>query len=201
MSATPHKLAKLEQAVRQTYEAKDPQRAAWADWLYDTHVFTVADYAQSLAERYDVPVYMCRAAAVLHDIADASMSRFDPNHEQASMDIARQLLDAAGYDAAEIGIIVDDALKLHSCHDGQRPDTQVGKVLATADALAHLQTDFYTYATETMMDDMPIDKRRAWAAKKIRRDFNDKIAYDAIREEARPYYEKLAAHFNNEDRV
>lgn len=189
------KLEKLERAVRGLYETKSPSRADWADWLYAEHVFIVADYAEDIAKRYDAPVYMCRAAAVLHDVADAKMSRFDPLHEQASMDIARQLLHESGYSDAEIQIIVDDAITLHSCRDGKKPQTGVGKVLSTADARAHLETNYYIYATESMMKNMTEDKKREWAIKKIPRDFYDKIAYEEIRDEVRPSYEKLVAHF------
>lgn len=195
MNTDPSKLEKLELSVRRLYEAKNPNRADWSDWLYAGHVFIVADYAEELAKRYDVPVYMCRAAAALHDIADATMSRFAAEHEQTSLDIARQLLNEAEYSDAEIQVIVDDAIKLHSCRDGRRPKTDVGKVLSAADARAHLETNFYVYATEKMMNDMPEDKRLEWAAKKIFRDFNDKIAFDEIREEVRPSYEKLVSRF------
>lgn len=190
------KLEKLERSVRDMYEAKAPNRADWSDWLYAEHVFVVADYAEELAERYDAPVYMCRAAAVLHDIADATMSRFAPEHEQASLVIARKLLNDTGFTSEEVEVIVDDAIKLHSCYDGQKPKTKVGRILATADALAHLKTNFYVHATQHMMSNMSEDKRREWAAKKIPRDFNDKIAFDDIRDATRPDYEKLVSYFN-----
>jgi predicted alpha/beta hydrolase family esterase/HD superfamily phosphodiesterase len=190
-----NKLNRLENAVRQLYESKNTNRSDWCDWLYADHVFVVADYTNELAKRFDTPVYMCRAAALLHDIADTVMSRFSNEHEKKSLEIAKQLLLEAEYSHDEIEIIVDDAIALHSCHDGISPKTVLGKILATADALAHLNTDFYYYATENMMNDMPIEKRREWANKKVRRDYNDKILFDEIREVAKPNYEKLLMHF------
>jgi len=189
------KLQKLEQAVRDLYEKRNPARADWADWLYENHVFVVADFAEELALRYNADVQLCRAAAVLHDIADTVMSRFDPTHEEESLAIARKLLAEAGYTKNEIATIADDAIRYHSCHDGKRPKTLVGDILATADALAHLTTDFYTHTTEVLMKDRPKADTQSWAAKKIPRDYHDKIAFDEVREETKPYYEKLTARF------
>jgi predicted alpha/beta hydrolase family esterase/HD superfamily phosphohydrolase YqeK len=190
-----NKIEKLENAVRQLYESKNTNRSDWCDWLYAEHVFVVADYTVQLAIRYDAPIHMSKAAALLHDIADVVMSRFSDEHEQQSLEIARNLLADAGYTTNEIEIIVDDAIAFHSCHNGIKPHTDVGKVLATADALAHLKTNFYMHATEHMMNDMPKDKRRDWAVKKIPRDYNDKIMFDEVRDEVKPYYEKLTVYF------
>lgn len=195
MDADIDKLNKLEDAVRQLYESKNTNRSDWCDWLYAEHVFVVADYTDELAKRFDAPLYMCRAAALLHDIADTEMSRFSDEHEKKSLEIARQLLAEAGYNPDEIAVIVDDAIAFHSCHNGIKPQTDVGKILATADALAHLKTTFYIDATEHMLNDMPVEKRNEWAVKKMPRDYNDKIMFDVVRKEAKPYYEKLTSHF------
>lgn len=186
---------KLENSVRALYERKDPNRSDWADWLYRNHVFVVADYAEVLAKQYGSQIDLCRAAAVLHDIADTSMPRLNPGHEEESLKIARNLLADAGFDADEIAIIVDDALRLHSCHDGQKPSTLVGKVLSTADALAHVRTNFYEYATENLMPDKTDHEKKEWAAKKLPRDFYDKIAFEEVRQNNRSYFDILSARF------
>ena len=190
------KIKRIEKLVRREYEARDPDRADWSDWLYQNHVFIVGDFAKDLAMRYKAPIDQCYAAAILHDIADARMSRFAPNHEQASLEIARELLVKANFDENEQAVVVDDAIALHSCRDGNKPKTLVGKILATADALAHLKTDFYSYATENLMAEMPEGERQLWAQNKIPRDYYEKIAFDEIREEAKPYYEKLCSQFD-----
>jgi len=192
-----HKIDKLERAVRDLYNSKNPNRDEWADWLYKNHVLIVANFAEELAHRYYAPVDQCRAAAILHDIADTKMSRFEPTHEEASLDIARDLLDDAGYSENEVSIIVDDALRFHSCRDGKKPTSLIGKILSTADALGHLNTNFYTYATEELMAGRDIDWRKNWVRKKLPRDFNEKIAFSEIREETRPNFEKLSAQFAN----
>lgn len=187
---------KLEQLVKDLYEKNDPNRDEWTNWLYPNHVLVVGDNAIKLAKRYNAPVDQCRAAAILHDIADVVTSRFDPHHEEESLNIAHRLLSNAGFNNEDIITIVDDALKFHSCRDDKKPTSHVGKILATADALGHLNTNFYTYTTQNLMPGRPEYWKRAWAAKKISRDYYDKIAFDEVRKETKSNFEKLSALFS-----
>lgn len=177
------------------YEAKNPDRNDWADWLYENHIFIVADNAVRLAKRFGGRQDLARAAALLHDLADAKMSRFSEGHDEATLDIAREVMQKAGFSKQEIEICVDDAVRYHSCHDGHAPSSVEGKVMATADALAHLQTDFYVYALWALGRDKPLEKAKTWALKKIDRDFNNKILFDEIKGECRPDYEHLVNVF------
>lgn len=186
----------LEQKVRDLYAQKNIDRAEWADWLADNHVFIVADNASVFAQRFGANEELAKAAALLHDIADATMSRFDENHEAESMKIARKLLQECGYNDQETAIVVDDAIRLHSCHDGNVPTTLEGKVLATADSLAHLQTDFYIYATWIMGKNTPLDEIKAWVLKKLERDFHNKILFDEVKTEVQQNYEMLKELFS-----
>src|SRR4051812_48612301 len=127
------RMQKLEAQVHQLYAAKNPERADWCDWLGDNHVFLVADNATTLAGRFGANEELARAAALLHDIADTQMKRFADNHEEASLQIAREQLQKAGFSIDEIKLIVDDAIRWHSCHDGHVPNSIEGKVLAAAD--------------------------------------------------------------------
>ncbi len=190
------RIRKLEIEVRELYAQKNANRAEWVDWLIDHHVFIVADNATKLAERFGANQELARAAALLHDIADTTMSRFNEKHEAESLDIARQLLQRCGFNKSEVSVAVDDAIKLHSCHDGKVPRSLEGKILATADALAHLKTDFYIYATWISGNDTPLEEVKAWVLKKIDRDFNNKILFDDIKAETRDSYEVLKEVFS-----
>lgn len=132
---------------------------------------------------------------MLHDIADAVMSRFDPKHEEESFVIARRLLREVGFNDEEIRLIVDDAIKLHSCFDGIAPSSLEGQVMATADALVHLKTDFYTFGLEDMRKQKTNEQIKAWALKKIDRDYHDKIRFDEVKEEVSNEYERLKTFF------
>lgn len=189
------RVEQLKKKVRDLYESKNKECADWADWLYRHHVFVVADYASKLAKRFGANEELSVAAGMLHDIADARMSRFKAGHEEKSATIARELLQEYGFSESEIKIIVDDALKFHSCHDGQVPQSPEGKVLATADALAHLTTNFYEHALEVREKETTDEQIKKWALEKIERDFNQKIQFDEVREEVRDNYLKAKRLF------
>lgn len=185
----------LERLVRDLYESKNLKRGDWADWLYENHVIWVADKAEEIAQAYGVNVEYARVAALLHDIADAEMSRFEPNHEVRSLEIARDLLQKSGFNTEEIELIVNDAIKYHSCNDNQMPSSEEGQVLATADAIAHFQTDFFIHAfADASLNEYA--KRKQWALKKIEKDFHKKLFFKEIKEEVRPQYETLKLLFS-----
>ncbi len=191
------KLEKLKQRVAGLYQARRPERDAWTDWFWQHHVPLVAKNAHDIAVRVGANAELSEAAGWLHDIADTVMDRLSDNHEAQSLNIARQLMHEAGYSADDISTVVDDALPLHGCHDGKRPRLLEGKVLATADALAHLKTDFYVHAAYAMGEEgISLEQLKQWAVKKAARDFNDKICFDDIREETRADYEIIHKLFS-----
>lgn len=190
------RIENLEAKIRQLYESRDPNRADWADWLYDEHVFIVADNAVILAEKYGANAEYSSAAAMLHDIADAKMSRFAESHEQASLDISRQLLEECNYTPEEIALIVDDAIKYHSCHDGNIPSSTEGKVLATADSIAHLATNFYELATAALKGEKTSEQINEWVLKKLDRDFHNKILFEDVKDEVHSNYELLKKQYS-----
>jgi HD superfamily phosphodiesterase len=189
-------LKKLEQAVHDLYDAKDPNREEWADWLNAHHVFVVADFAEQLAQRFAGRIEIARAAALLHDIADVEMSRFDPKHKETSLRIGRELLEKADYTPGDIATIIDDAVRHHSCHDGVTPASLEGKILATADAMAHLKTDFYVYATWAKGKSKTLEEVKAWTLKKLERDYRNKILFPEVQEECARDYQMLKDLFS-----
>jgi putative nucleotidyltransferase with HDIG domain len=190
------KIQDLEQAVRQLYATKVPERDEWADWLADHHVFVVADNATELAKRFGANEELSRAAALLHDIADAKMSRFAENHEETSLQMARELMQQAGFSANDIELVVEDAVRYHSCRDGHIPSSLEGKILATADAMAHFQTDFYVYFTWARGKSTPLHEVKALVLKKLEKDFNNKILFDEVKEECSKDYKWLKTLFS-----
>lgn len=191
----------VKRKVDELYQARNLSRSDWADWLYAHHVFVVADYARQLAERFHADQDAAVAAAMLHDIADIAMKRDNPRHEEESMEIAKRLLHETGFTDDETTVIVDDAIRLHSCRGDEAPATLEGKILATADALAHLRTDFYRTelndpSTRMLSGRGTFEEIRQWALPKIDRDFYKKIAFDEVREETRPDYEGLKEFFS-----
>ncbi|HSX16888.1 MAG TPA: HD domain-containing protein [Patescibacteria group bacterium] len=190
------RLDDLWRKVESLYSEKLETREDWADWLYPNHVVVVARSAKSIAERKGANVELSQVAALLHDVADIKMKRADPGHEAESLKTARELMQAHGYTTDEISLVVDDAIRYHSCHGDERPKSVEGLVLATADSLAHLQTNFYVHAAwEFGKSGRNLEKLTAWTLEKIEGDLHNKIAFDDIREEARPDYEMIKELF------
>ncbi|MFM2415069.1 MAG: tRNA ((1)-)-methyltransferase, tRNA (guanine37-N1)-methyltransferase [Candidatus Parcubacteria bacterium] len=186
------RIAILSAKVRSLYELKSPSRADWADWLFSDHVFVVAQYAHRLARKYKADADLCRAGGMLHDIADAVMSRFNPEHKEASARIATEFLRESGFSAKEIKIVVDDAMARHSCRDGALPQTLEGKIVATADAMAHLETDYYPRAYELLLKEGKTEKEaEKWILTKKRRDLEDKLLFDDEHKDMVRAYGKL----------
>lgn len=124
------------------------------------------------------------------------MSRFDTHHEVECLRIAQDFLTRAGFSDREI-LIVNDILMHHSCRD-ILPQTLEGKIMATADAIVHLKSDFYPHALKTKQDEgESAESIQKWALQKIERDFFTKIFFDQVREELSGEYEKARAFFLN----
>jgi putative nucleotidyltransferase with HDIG domain len=186
------RLDKLEAKVGDLYQrAKPDARADWVEWLAKNHVWVVADNATALAEKHGGNPELARAAALLHDIADVRLSRRGPEHFAESLKLARELMAEAGFGASEIKLTVDDAIRFHSCHGEERPESVEGKILATADSMAHLATDFYIHATWAFGGEKTLEQVKAWTLEKIERDLNVKMFFDEVREELRPSYNLL----------
>lgn len=191
-----NRLENLKKKVSDLYLSKNESRDGWADWMYENHIFLVADKAGGLADKYGANRELAMASAMLHDIADAVISRFTDTHEEESFKIAKTFLKESGFSDEEIAIVVDDAIKLHSCRNGNIPKTLEGKVMATADAVIHLSSDFYEHAiSEKKKDEISMEEIRAWAIPKIEKDLNVKIFFEDVKKEMLPYYEKQKALF------
>lgn len=180
----------LKAKVADLYLAKTSNRDDWADWLFENHVFVVAKNAERIAERFGAKKDLAIAAAMLHDVADSVMSREDESHEEKSLSMARCLLRECNFSEEEISIIVDDAIRFHGCRGVNIPKTLEGKILASADAVAHLQTDFYDFAFKTLQEEETIENIRLWALPKIERDYRIKISFEEMRNEVSVEYER-----------
>jgi hypothetical protein len=102
-----------------------------------------------------------------------------------------------GYSDDEIALTVDDAVRYHSCHDGQIPKSLEGKILATADALFHLETDFYIYSVWAHAGEgATLVETKEYVLKKLDRDFKNKILFDDEREKARGDYKTFKRIFS-----
>src|SRR5579863_6006114 len=115
--------------VESLYNEKQETRDEWADWLYPNHVVVVTNNAKRVAEHVGANVELSQVAALLHDIADFKMARENPGHEKESLKVARELMQEYDYTDKETALLVDDAIRYHSCHGDERPTSKEGLVL------------------------------------------------------------------------
>jgi len=184
------KLGKLRKLVEKQYSQKHPDRDNWSDWLYNSHVLWVADRTNELCKQHEGNKDIAVAAALVHDIADSVMGRYCADHKERSLEIGRELCNEAGYDQGEIDVIIDDVCLKHSCRDGIVPESLEGRIMATADALFHFETDFYLYAFHHR-DNHTYEQRITWIREKLEKDFLKKLFFEESKRAARPIYEAL----------
>lgn len=169
----------------------------FAQWMWQHHVQLVAQKTEELSHRFKADEDLAVAGAWLHDFGDAFVNRHADSHGVVSVAEGTRVLISAGYDQDEINEILNMIIKPHSCREGDLPTTLEGKVLATADALAHLTTDFYVqFAWKHLPENKTYIEYVAWVNEKIDRDFNQKIFFEDVRSETRRQYEALKVVFS-----
>lgn len=190
-----NRLDNLGEEVEKLYKASNSQADPWIDWGYDNHVLIVAKKASQLAKGKGATQEYCEVAALLHDVADTVMNRDEPGHKEKSLEMAREILSKSGFPQEEVEIIVTEIIKPHDCKE-KLPETLEGKILATADAMAHFQTDFYLYFCWEHFGGEYLESFRKWVLAKIEKDFNRKIFFAEVREQIRDNYEAIKKVFS-----
>ncbi len=191
------RISSLTHLVRDFYEShRDSWIPYWTEYLYEHHIFFVADMARDLSVEFWVDPEFSVAASLLHDIADAIVDRTHPDHMKISEMTALDLLLQSGFSEDERRTIVYDIIRLHSCHGWVRPPSLEGKIMTSADAIWHLESDFYEFAiAQKIRKWESLESIRKWWLAKIERDFFAKICFDEVRERYRGEYEKCKQLF------
>lgn len=167
-------------------------------WMWRNHTQWVADKAKALAEKYGADTEIVYCAALLHDLADCKYERGHQGFDAWSWDTSKEVLRKAGFRKAQRDAILE-AIRTHSCHPGDLPTTVEGKILATADGMWHVQTNFFPVICFMNRPDgiHSYQEWQRWFCDKISRDFETKIFFDDEREEVRADYEALTRVFGN----
>jgi HD superfamily phosphodiesterase len=169
------------------------------EWFFDGHVKVVADYVREIAAREGIDPKIPLIAGLFHDIARVDGIDDDPDLMNASLRETEAVLRQKGYPADVITQILG-IIEGHSCRKTV-PASPKGKVMVTADALAHMMTDFYFVLPFngwlTAADTVEGWKR--WVAEKVERDFTKKILFPADKTRARPRYEAFKVLMQNDE--
>ena len=188
---------KVAQLVEKAYVNSQED---FARWMWNNHLQFVAHKTEELAKKFGANEDLSIAGAWLHDFGDAFVHRHSDEHEKVSVIKAKEILQEAGYSENEIREVLEVIIQPHSCKNGNLPITIEGKVLATADALAHLTTDFYIQFTwKHLPEGKTYDEFIDWVNEKIDRDFNTKIFFDTVKAETKHRYQSLLEVFGKAD--
>ncbi len=191
-------MEKTEIVFTEVKSLYDQATTSMGMWMWQNHTQWVADKSKDLAEKYGADVEIVYCAALLHDLGDSQYERGHEAFDSWSWDMGKELLKKAGYRRAERDAILE-AVRTHSCHPGQLPTAIEGKVLATADAMWHLQTSFFPticYMNRPQNTHL-YEQWQQWFNEKIERDFNVKILFEAEKAEVQDDYDALKRVFGN----
>jgi len=191
-------MEKREIVLNEVSELYAVATTSMGKWMWRNHTQWVANKAEELAKKYKADVEKVYCAALLHDLGDSRYERGHADFDTWSWNTGKAILKKAGFRKAERDAILE-AIRTHSCHPGHLPATIEGEVLATADGMWHLQTNFfpvicYMNRPENTHD---YDEWQKWFNGKIERDFNMKIFFDDEKEEVREDYDALMKVFGN----
>jgi uncharacterized protein len=100
------------------------------------HVQRVLRMAERIGEQLGADLEVLRAASLLHDAAGAHPGETDKRveHEHASADFARQILETKGWSAGKIETVVH-CIQTHRYRSQELPQTVEAQILFDADKL------------------------------------------------------------------
>ncbi len=169
-------------------------------WMWRHHTQWVANKAKQLAEKYNANVEKVYCAALLHDLGDSKYERGDENFDSWSKEKGKEILLKAGFGRDETEEVME-AVRTHGSRPGNSPATLEGKVLATADGMWHIQTNFFPIICymNRPQNTHSYEEWQEWFMGKIERDFGPKIFFEDEREEIREDYKALVRIFGKKD--
>ena len=138
----------------------------------------------------------CTVPLYFHDLGDSKYERGDENFDVWSNEEDKEILIKAKFSEDEVREIME-AVRTHGSRPGNPPTTQEGKVLATADGMWHVQTNFFPIICymNRPQNTHSYEEWQEWFIGKIERDFGPKIFFEDEREEIRKDYEALVRVF------
>ncbi len=144
------------------------------EWFYGIHLLGVEKFAKKLLKQLpkaDKEIVML--GVWLHDLQRIRGIKGD--HAKIGAREAVKVLREFNYEKNKISRVKDIILS-HTCGTNLRPKTIEGKILSSADAMAHYTNDFYLVIAVTGQRNLK--EYKDWVMEKLDRNYNKKIYFD-----------------------
>jgi hypothetical protein len=164
------------------------------------HVSLVAEYAKFIYEKENSGDFDLIVAGVwTHDISDAIQYRLSRGNDEVNDKLQKQVMLESGYSEEDIDFVKSEITDVHGCKEFS-PTKIEGKIVASADAMAHLKSYFYLRFCWAHMPKGKVESLedyKTWVLDKIERDFKNKIFFDWLKEDMEKYYISLKTIFTS----
>lgn len=170
---------------------KECDKGVIDNWFYSRHLLGVEKFAKILLKKLtkaDKEVVML--GVWLHDLQ--RIRGLNGNHAKVGAVEAGKVMEKFGYQD-EIIKKVKEAILTHQCCGNNKPKTLEGKILSSADAMAHYINDFHLLVWSTGKRNL--EEARKWSLEKLDRDYNKKIQFDFARKMIKKRHDILKTIF------
>lgn len=160
------------------------------DWFYDNHLLAVEKCANFLLKKLpkaDKEIVLL--GVWLHDTQRVRKIKGD--HQKIGAIEAKKIMLEYGY-SADIIKNVQNIILSHSC-ENLLPITLEGKILATADAMAHYSNSFYLQIA--VLGQRSLREFKLWALEKLDRDYNKRMFFSFAKKEIKDRHAVLMKLF------
>ncbi len=168
-------------------------------WFVESHLKIVERLAIELGKTKDADMEVVKLAVWLHDIYYANSGppigeKKDDTHHEFGAKKAREIMTEYGYDEKTINH-VEECILTHRCK-GDMPKTPEARILASADAMSHIENFSILLFVGFVRNKMTIQEVYNWLSRKIERDWNEKIFFPEARDMVKDKYEQVQSILN-----
>ena len=151
------------------------------------HINPVVEIAKRMAKDLDADIEIVEIAAYMHDITKITGERKD--HHITGAIYTQEFLKNYNIEEDKVNRIMD-CIKSHRGNSEFPRDTIEQKIIATADAVAHIEHPLTLFYAWYGRRNCSIDDGADGILKKLRKSW-DKIEFDYIKEQEKEKYEAL----------
>lgn len=154
--------------------AREKFAKADMNWFVKMHLEYVEKFSLILAEKKNANKDVLRLSVWLHDI---NHDKVKENHHMENAAFAVELLAKQGFDA-KIVKAVEHCILTHSCKNDHIPQTLEAKILASADAMSHIDNFSVLLFVAFVIEKYDTKRAHEWLSRKIDRDWNKILIHE-----------------------